>query len=207
MKFPASVLLVLLLVPVESALCQESPWDKLMKLSPGSKMEVVDAQSGTIQGKLVSIDEQGLTLRRQGGVSETVARADVVSASVKGPSAKKIALLALGGSALGALAGGSHCKGPTDTYYNGTTTYSTCRNSNGYYFDGKGGAIGAGAGAALGLLGFAFQSKKILYERSLISEEKDNSSPTSGSEVAQKELSLQPAHATSGEKGNSAPRE
>ena len=80
-------------------------------------------------------------------------------------------------------------------------------NSDGYYFDGKGGAIGAGAGAALGLLGFAFQSKKILHERSLISEEKDNSSPTSGSEVAQKELSLQPARATSGERGNSAPRE
>lgn len=206
MKFPASALLVLLLVPVESAVCQESPWDRLMKLSPGSKMEVVDTQSVTIQGQLVSIDEQGLTLRRQGGVSETVARADVVSVSVKRPSAKKIALLALGGSALGALAGGSRCKGPTDTYYNGTTTYSTCRNANGYYFDGKGGAIGAGAGAALGLLGFAFPSKKILYERSLLSEEKKDSSRSSGSEVAQKELSLQPAHATSGEKGNSAPR-
>lgn len=205
MKFPASALLVLLLVPVESAVCQESRWDKLMKLSPGSKMEVVDTQSVTIQGQLVSIDEQGLTLRRKEGVSETVARADVVSVSVKRPSAKKIALLALGGSALGALAGGSRCKGPTDTYYNGTT-YSACRNANGYYFDGKGGAIGAGAGAALGLLGFAFPSKKILYERSLLSEEKDKSSPSSGSEVAQKELSLQPAHATSEEKGNSAPR-
>ena len=207
MKFLASALLVLLLVPVESALCQESSWGKLMKLSPGSKIELVDGQAGSIQGQLVSIDEQGLTLRRKGGVSETIARADVVSVSEKRPSAKKIALLALGGSALGALAGGSRCKGPTDTYYHGTTTYSTCRNANGYYFDGKGGAIGAGAGAALGLLGFAFPSKKVLYKHPLISEEKDNSSPTSGSEVAQKELSLRSAPATSGEKGNSASRQ
>lgn len=204
MKFLASALLVLLLVPVESAPCQESPWDKLMKLSAGSKMEVVDGQAGTMQGQLVSIDEQGLTLRRKEGVSETIARSDIVSVSVKRPSAKKIALLALGGSALGALAGGSRCKGPTD--YN-SVQGTTCRNSNGYYFDGKGGAIGAGAGAALGLLGFAFPSKKILYQRSLLSEEKDNSSPSSGSEVARKELSLQPAHATSREEENSAPRQ
>lgn len=187
MKFLASALLVLFLVPVESARCQETGWDKLMKLSPGSKMEVIDAQSGAIQGQLVSIDEQGLTLRRKGGVAETIARADVASVTVKRPSAKKIALLALGGSALGALAGGSRCKGPTDTFYNGTT-YSACRNSNGYYFDGKGGAIGAGAGAALGFLGFAFPEKKILYQRSLLAKGNDSPSSSSGSgSIVQKE--------------------
>ena len=181
MKFSASALLVLLLVPVESALCQESLWDKLMKLSPGSKMEVVDAQSGTIQGQLVSIDEQSLTLRRKEGVSETVARADVVSVTVKQPDLKKIAILAGVGSALGALAGGARCKGPTDyvaTPPNGG--YSTCRNPNGYYFDGTGGKIGAGAGAALGLLGFAFPTKKVLYERSLLAERKNSPSSVSG---------------------------
>lgn len=192
MKFVAAALLVLLFIPVESTLGQEPSWDKLMKLSPGSKMEVVDAQSGTVQGQLVSIDEQGLTLRRKGGVAETIARVDVVTVTVKRPSAKKIALLALGGSALGALAGGSRCKGPTDTYYNGTTTYSTCRNSNGYYFDSKGGAIGAGAGAALGLLGFAFPGKKILYQRSLLSKADDSSSPSDvKNSSARKELSLE----------------
>jgi hypothetical protein len=192
MKFLASALVALLFVFVESALGQEPSWDKLMKLSPGSRMEVVDAQSSTVQGQLVSIDEQGLTLRRRGGVAETIARADVVSVTVRRPSAKKIALFALGGSALGALAGGSRCKGPTDTYYNGTTTYSTCRNSNGYYFDGKGGAIGAGAGAALGLLGFAFPEKKILYQRSLLSKADDFFSPSNiKNSSAQKELSLE----------------
>jgi hypothetical protein len=192
MKFLASALLVLLFISVESTLGQEPSWDKLMKLSPGSKMEVVDAQSGNVQGHLVSIDEQGLTLRRKGGVAETIARADVVSVTVKRPSAKKIALFALGGSALGALAGGSRCKGPTDTYYNGTTTYSTCRNSNGYYFDGKGGAIGAGAGAALGLLGFAFPEKKTFYQRSLLSKADDSSSPSNiKNSSAPKELSLE----------------
>jgi len=192
MKFIASALMALLFVFVESAWGQETSWDKLMKLSPGAKMEVVDAQSGTVQGQLVSIDEQSLTLRRKGGVAETIARADVVTVTAKRPSAKRIALFALGGSALGALAGGSRCKGPTDTYYNGTTTYSTCRNSNGYYFDGKGGAIGAGAGAALGLLGFAFPEKKILYQRSLLSKADDSSSPSNiKNSSAQKELSLE----------------
>src|SRR5712691_7332938 len=66
MKFIASALMALLFVFVESAWGQETSWDKLMKLSPGAKMEVVDAQSGTVQGQLVSIDEQGLTLRRKG---------------------------------------------------------------------------------------------------------------------------------------------
>lgn len=194
MKFPASALLVLLIVPVESALCQESHWDKLIKLSPGSNIEVVDAQSGAIEGQLVSIDDQGLTLRRKGAVTDTIARSDVISVTVKRPSAKKIALLALGGSGLGALAGGSRCKGPTDTYYNGFngTTYSTCRNPNGSYFDGKGAAIGAGAGAALGLLGFAFPEKKILYQRSPLAEGLDFSSPATGSDsAASKAFSLQ----------------
>jgi len=186
MKFPALVLLVLLLVTVESARCQESRWDKLMKLSPGSKLQVVDAQSGAIQGQLVSIDEQGLTVRRKGGVTETIARTEVISVTVKRPSAKKIVLLALGGSALGALAGGARCKGPTDTYYNGFsgTTYSTCRDPNGSYFDGKGATIGAGAGAALGLLGFAFPEKKILYQRSPLAQANDPFSPSTGSDFA-----------------------
>jgi len=201
MKFIASALMALLFVFVESAWGQETSWDKLMKLSPGAKMEVVDAQSGTVQGQLVSIDEQGLTLRRKGGVAETIARADVVTVTVKRPSAKRIALFALGGSALGSLAGGSRCKGPTDTYYNGTTTYSTCRNSNGYYFDGKGGAIGAGAGAALGLLGFAFPEKKILYQRSLLSKADDSSSPNSAADsAAPKESSLQSLPGPAGDK-------
>ncbi len=192
MKSLASALLVLLFVLVESTFGQEPGWDKLTQLSPGTKMEVVDAQSGVIQGQLVSIDEQSLTLRCKGGVAETIARADVVTVTAKRPSAKRIALFALGGSALGALAGGSRCKGPTDTYYNGTTTYSTCHNSNGYYFDGKGGAIGAGAGAALGLLGFAFPEKKILYQRSLLSKADDSSSPSNiKNSSAQKELSLE----------------
>ncbi len=81
MKFLASALLALVLVPVESALGQQQTWDKLTQLSPGTKIEVDDAQFGTIQGQLVSIDEQGLTLRRKGkesGVTETIARADVV---------------------------------------------------------------------------------------------------------------------------------
>lgn len=80
-------------------------------------MEVVDGQYGAIQGKLVSIDDQALTVRREGkgsGVSKTIARAEVVSVTVKRPGAKKIALFALGGSALRALASGSRCKGPTD---------------------------------------------------------------------------------------------
>jgi hypothetical protein len=179
MKRLASAVLVLLLVPVESALCQESHWDQLTKLSPGSKMEVVDAESGAIQGQLVSIDEQGLTLRRKDGITETIARADVVSVTVKRPSAKRIALFALGGSALGALAGGSRCKGPTDYTYTPSGGYSTCRNPNGYYFDGKGGATGAGAGAALGRLGLAFPEKKVLYERSLLAKANDFDLPAS----------------------------
>lgn len=81
MKFPASALLVLLLVPVKSALCQESRWDQLMKRSPGRKIELVDGQAGTLQGQLVSIDEQGLTLRRKEGVSKTVARAETPQAA------------------------------------------------------------------------------------------------------------------------------
>lgn len=195
MKFLASALLALVLVPVESALGQQKAWDRLIQLSPGTKIEVVDAQADTIQGQLVAIDDQGLTVRHKGkgsDVTETIARADVVSVSVKRPSAKKIALLAVAGSALGALAGGSRCKGPTDTYYNGTTTYSACRNSNGYYFDGKGGAIGAGAGATLGLLGFAFPSKKILYERSPLAKSNDSHLLfTEANSDAVKESSLQ----------------
>jgi hypothetical protein len=204
MKFIASALMALLFVFVESAWGQETSWDKLMKLSPGAKMEVVDAQSGTVQGQLVSIDEQGLTLRRKGGVAETIARADVVTVTVKRPSAKRIALFALGGSTLGALAGGSRCKGPTDTYYNGTTSYSTCRNSNGYYFDGKGGAIGAGAGAALGLLGLAFPEKKVLYERSLLAKANDLDLPASAALGVPKESHRQSLSGPAGDK-ESAP--
>lgn len=184
MKFLASALLALLFVPVEWALGQEPTWDKLTRLTPGTKMEVVDAQSGAIQGQLVLVDEQGLTLRRKGkesGVTETIARADVVSVTVKHTSVKKIAILAGVGSAVGALAGGSRCKGPTDYVYTPSGGYSTCRNPNGYYFNGTGGAIGAGAGAALGLLGFAFPAKKVHYERSLIAKGKDYSNPSSSS--------------------------
>lgn len=194
MKFLASALLVLLFFPAESAFAQESSWDKLMKLSPGTKMELVDSQSGPIQGQLVSIDEQGLTLRRNGSVIESIARADVVRVTLKRPSLKRIALLAAGGSAFGAIAGGARCKGPTDTYYSGLngTSYSTCRNPNGAYFDGKGAAIGAGAGAALGLLGFAFPVKKILYQRPLLAKGSDSSSPNSDSDSSEpKSLSLQ----------------
>jgi hypothetical protein len=99
--------------------------------------------------------------------------------TVKQPSLKKIAILAGVGSAVGALAGGSRCKGPTD--YTPTPPYggySTCRNPNGYYFDGTGGKIGAGAGAALGLLGFAFPDKKLLYQRPLIAKGNDSPSPS-----------------------------
>lgn len=180
MKFLTSALLALVLVPVESALGQQQSWDKLARLSPGTKIEVVDGQAGTIQGQLVSIDEQGLTLRRKGkgaGLTETIARADVVSVTVKRPSLKKIAILAGVGSALGALAGGSRCKGPTD--YN-SVQGTTCRNPNGYYFDGTGGKIGASAGAALGLLGFAFPTQRVLYERSLLAEGKNSHSSVSG---------------------------
>jgi hypothetical protein len=199
MKFIASALMALLFVFVESALGQEPRWDKLMKLSPGSKMEVVDAQSGTVQGQLVSIDKQGLTLRRKGGVAETIARADVVSVTVKRPSAKKIALFALGGSALGALAGGARCKGPMD--YN-SVTGATCRNPNGYYFDRTGGAIGAGAGAALGLLGFAFPNKKVLYQRPLLSKANDSNSPSSGADSrAPEKSSLRLPRGAAGDKG------
>ena len=206
MKFLASALLVLLFVPVESTLGQESGWDKLTQLSPGTKMDVVDAQSGAIQGQLVSVDEQGLTLRRKGkesGVTETIARADVVSVTVKHASVKKIAILAGVGSALGALAGGARCKGPTDYVYTPSGGYSTCRNPNGYYFNGTGGAIGAGAGAALGLLGFALPNKKILYHRSLIAKGKDSSSPSNGARsTARKESSLQLQRGSAGDKGS-----
>jgi hypothetical protein len=200
MKFLAPALLALVLVPVESALGQQQTWDKLTQLSPGTKIEVDDAQFGTIQGQLVSIDDQGLTLRRRGkesGATETIARTDVVSVTVKHPSAKKIAIFAVVGSAVGALAGGCRCKGPTD--YN-SVTGATCRNPNGYYFNGTGGAIGAGAGAALGLLGFAFPDKKVLYERSLIAKVKDSSFPGSGSEsVARKEPSPQSLRKSAGD--------
>lgn len=192
MKFLASAVLALVLVPVESALGQQQTWDKLARLSLGSKIEVADGQSGAIQGELVSIDDQGLTIRRKGkesGVTETIARADVVSVTVKQPNLKKIAILAGVGSALGALAGGARCKGPTD--YN-SIQGTTCRNPNGYYFDGTGGKIGAGAGAALGLLGFAFPEKKILYQRSLFSKADDSSSPNNiKNSSAQKELSVE----------------
>jgi hypothetical protein len=201
MKFLASALLALLLVPVESALGQQRTWDKLTQLSPGTKIEVVDAQSGTIQAQLVSVDDQGLTLRRKGrgsSVTETIARADVVSLTVKHLSVKKIALLAGVGSAVGALAGGSRCKGPTD--YN-SIQGATCRNPNGYYFNGTGGAIGASAGAALGLVGFAFPERRILYERSLIAEGNDSSSPSSGADsAARKESSLQSRRTSVGDK-------
>ena len=185
MKFLSSAVLALLFVTVESALGQEPRWDNLNQLPSGTKMEVVDAQYGAIRGKLVSIDDQGLTRRREregSSVTDTIARAEVVRVTVKRPSAKRIALFALGGSALCALAGGSRCKGRTDTYYNGTTTYSTCRNSNGDYFDSKGGAVEAGAGAALGLLGFASREKKFLYQRSSLANTDDTSSPTSGAD-------------------------
>ncbi len=95
MKFLTSALLALVLLPVESALGQQQTWGKLTQLSPGTKIEVLDALSGAIRGQLVSIDEQGLTLRREGkgsGVTETIARADVVSVTVKRPNLKKIAL-------------------------------------------------------------------------------------------------------------------
>jgi len=46
-----------------------------------------------------------------------------------------------------------------------------------YYFDGTGGKIGAGAGAALGLLGFAFPDKKLVYQRPLIAKANDSPSP------------------------------
>jgi hypothetical protein len=183
MKLLPSALLALLFVPAELAVGQESHWDQVKKLSTGTKMEVVDAQYSAIQGQLVSIDDQSLAIRRKGqgsAMSETIARADVVRVTVKRPSAKKIALFALGGSALGALGGGSRCKGPTDYTYTPYGGYSTCRNSNGYYFDGKGGAIGAGA--ALGLLGFAFPEKKILYQRSILTKVDDAPSPTSGAD-------------------------
>jgi hypothetical protein len=190
MKFLASALFVLLFVQVESASAQQQTWDKLTHLSPGSKIEVVDALSGPIRGQLVSIDDQGLTIRREGkgsGVTETIARSDVVSVTVKRPNLKKIALFAGVGSAVGALAGGSRCKGPTD--YN-SVTGSSCHNSNGYYFDSTGGKIGAAAGAALGLVGFAFPEKKVLYDRSLLTKFVNSSSPTSVPDsAAQKESS------------------
>jgi len=203
MKFLASALLALVLVPVEWALGQQRTWDKLTQLSPGTKIEVLEALSGTIQGQLVSIDDQGLTLRRkdkESDATETIARADVVSVTVKRPSLKRIALLAGVGSAVGALAGGSRCKGPMD--YN-SIQGATCRNRNGYYLNGTGGAIGAGAGAALGLLGFAFPSKKLLYERSLIAKGTDSSSPSSSAEAtARKESSLQLSPGSAGDKGS-----
>lgn len=207
MKLLASALVALFFLPAESALGQESRWDKLMTLSPGTKMEVVDAESGTVQGQLVSIDDEGLTIHRKGNgsaVTETIARADVVSVTVKRPSAKRIALFALGGSALGALAGGSRCKGPTDTVTiytpTGPLSSSTCHNANGYYFDSKGGAIGAGAGAALGLLGFAFPERKILYARRLIAKSADpSSSSTAADSVAQKESSPQSLPVSAGD--------
>jgi hypothetical protein len=203
MKLLASALLALLLVPAESALGQQQTWDKLARLSPGTKIEVVDGQAGAIQGQLVSIDDQGLTLRRKGigsSVTETIAWTDVVSVTVKRPSAKKIAILAGVGSALGALAGGSRCKGPTD--YN-SIQGTTCRNPNGYYFDGTGGKIGAGAGAALGLLGFALPTKKVLYQRPLLAKGEDSSSPNSGTgSTAQNESSRQSLRGSGDDKGS-----
>jgi len=155
---------------------------------------------------LVSVDEQGLTLRRKDkgpDIIETIARADVASVSVKQPSAKKIVLLAVAGSAIGALAGGSRCKGPTDYTYTPYGGYSSCRNTNGYYFDKTGGAIGAGAGAALGLLGFAFPNKKILYKRPLLAKANDSDSRSSGADSdARKESSLQAQHGAAGDRGS-----
>ncbi len=201
MKFLTSALLALVLLPVESALGQQQTWGKLTQLSPGTKIEVLDALSGAIRGQLVSIDEQGLTLRREGkgsGVTETIARADVVSVTVKRPNLKKIALFAGVGSAVGALAGGSRCKGPTD--YN-SIQGASCHNSNGYYFNGTGGAIGAGAGAALGLLGFAFPEKKVLYDRSQFAKHNDSSSPRIGPDsTTRKESSLQSRRTCVGDK-------
>lgn len=195
MRLLPPALLALVLVPVQSALGQESTWEKLTRLSPGTKIEVENAHSGAIQGQLVSIDEQALTLRLKGkesSVVETIARADVVRVTVRRPSVKKIMILSAVGSGLGALAGGSRCKGPTDYYYAPGGGYSTCRNANGYYFDSKGGAIGAGTGAALGLLGFAFPSKRILYERSLLAKSNDAYSSINGANSnAVKESSLQ----------------
>jgi hypothetical protein len=198
MKFLASALFVLLLVQVESASAQQQTWDKLAHLSTGSKIEVVDALSGPIRGQLVSIDDQGLTLRREGkgsGVTETIARSDVISVTVKRPNLKKIALFAGVGSAVGALAGGSRCKGPRD--YN-SVQGTSCHNSNGYYFDSTGGKIGAAAGAALGLVGFAFPEKKVLYDRSLLAKAGDSSSPTGVPDPArQKESSSLQSRLTS----------
>jgi hypothetical protein len=206
MKFLASALLALLFVPIKSASGQEPGWDKLMRLTPGNKMEVVDAQSGTIHGLLVAVDENGLTLRRKekgSGVTETIARGDVVSVAVKHPKVKKFAILAGVGSAVGALAGGARCKGPTDYVPTGTGGYSTCRNPQGYYFDRTGGAIGAGAGAALGFLVFAFPSKDVLYERSLTAKGNDSSSPSSGADsTSAKESSLQSLCRSVGDKGS-----
>lgn len=191
MKSPTAALLALALVPVQATLGQESTWDKLTRLSPGTKIEVEDAHSGTIQGQLVSVDEQALTLRRKGKESrvvETIVRADVVRVAVKHPSAKKILILGIVGAGIGALGGGSRCKGPTVT----TTYGSYCQDPNGYYFDKTGGKIGAGAGAALGLLGFVFPSKKIWYERSLLGKSNDSySSITGANSDAAKESSLQ----------------
>ena len=203
MKFLASTLLAFVLVPVESALGQQRAWDKLTQLSPGTKIEALDPLSGTIQGQLVAIANQSLTLRRKDkelSATEPIARADVVSVTVKRPTLKRIALLAGAGSVVGALAGGSRSKGPMD--YN-SIQGAGCRNPNGYYFNGTGGAIGAGAGAALGLLGFAFPSKKLLYEHSLIAKGTDFSCPSSSAEsAARKESSLQLSPGSAGDKGS-----
>lgn len=184
MKFLATTLVCLFLIPSASTFAQASDWDKLKRLSRGSKIELVETQTGSVSGQLVSIDEHGLTVRRTGsgtGTTETIAREDVEKVTVKRPNLKAIAIVAGVGSVMGTLVGGARCRGGTD--YVGSYPYGStvCRQPHGFYFDKTGAKIGASAGAALGLLGFAFPEKKILFRRSPIFHGKSAVPESSGS--------------------------
>ncbi len=141
MKRMVLTLLSLLLIPAFTlAQPTQDSWDKLKRLQPGQKVEIVDAKMKTFSGRFVSFTDEAVTVN-EGKTEVTVQRADVVRVSVRDNSHRTRNML------LGAAIGGGIAIAATIV-----PLVASSNEGNGCGVCAAGIAAGFGGGTALGMI-------------------------------------------------------
>ena len=143
----AALLLPLLASPAFAA--NDSDWENVRKLSPGTRVEIIHHGLKQMGGTLVATTSDSVTVRESGSAAETsVAKADVTRISTARGSRKKHTLIgmAIGAGATAALFAVGASTGDIDIRRDIVV--------------GGGAAIGAAAGAGIGA---ALPTAKVIY--------------------------------------------
>ena len=96
--------IALLLAAASLAVAGENSWDNLQRLHSGEKIEVIDAGMKRYRGEVLSVTEEAISLRTEGGETR-IERPNVARVSLREHSKRLRNLLI--GAAAGAAAGGA----------------------------------------------------------------------------------------------------